>query len=76
MMSDPSIHTSEDMENGSSISAMKNGNADIQYTTINPEYSRYLDLHARFEGSGRRKLLRKRESFSDVDLVNLSKANL
>jgi hypothetical protein len=60
MMRDPSLHASEGLEKGSTSSAQKNDGTDIRYTTINPEYTRYLDLHAQFEGDAKRRLLRKR----------------
>jgi hypothetical protein len=31
-----------------------------QASSPNPEYDRYLDLHRKFEGEGKKKLLRKR----------------
>jgi hypothetical protein len=59
-MRDPSPQASERLEKGSANSTQKNDGTDIRYTTINLEYTRYLDLHARFEGDAKRQLLRKR----------------
>lgn len=70
-MTDASVHTSEELEKGSTNSVQKNGGTDVRHTTVNPEYSRYLDLHAQFEGEGRRKLLKKR-TFSSQDLTSRS----
>lgn len=38
----------------------------------NPEYDRYLELHREFEGSGRKRLLKKREPVpSTLKYVNM-----
>lgn len=67
MMSGPSLHASEELEKGSTSSVQKNGGTDVRYTTVNPEYDRYTDLHAQFEGDAKRKLLRKRTYSSPED---------
>jgi len=59
-MSGTSLHASEELEKGSTDSALKNGATEVRSIAVNPEYSRYLDLHAQFEGDARRRLLRKR----------------
>jgi hypothetical protein len=66
------LHASDALEKGSTSSIQKNGGADISHTNVNPEYSRYLDLHAQFEGDAKRKLLRKRSFYPPRKLTALS----